>query len=46
LPQANLPPVSLASNQQALLVQSQPPPGEERLVNQERSTQGPNTTGE
>ena len=45
LPRANLPPVSLASNQQVLLVQSQPPPRGERLVNLERLTHRPNDIG-
>ena len=45
LPQASLPPVPLASNLQVFLVQSQSPPKEEWLVNQERSTQEPNATG-
>jgi len=45
LPQANLPPVPLASNQQVLLVQSPSHPKGERLVKQEKSTQEPNVIG-
>jgi len=45
LPQANLHPIPLASNQQVLLVQIPSHPKGERLVNQEKSTQEPNATG-